>query len=56
MIAVDTTARPALVQGALVHDARIALCRFHGVRVLWSADRDFSRFPALVVVNPLTQG
>jgi predicted nucleic acid-binding protein len=37
-----------------VHDARIAaLCRFHGVRELWSADRDFSRFPAVTVVNPL---
>ena len=36
------------------HDARIAaLCRYHGVRVLWSADRDFSRFPGLAVINPL---
>lgn len=50
----DRTARPALLQGALVHDARIAaLCLFHGVRVLWSADRDFSRFPELSVINPL---
>ena len=49
-------ARPALVQGALVHDARIAaLCIFHGVRVLWSADRDFSRFPELAVINPVTR-
>lgn len=45
---------PARLQGALVHDARIAgICLFHGVRVLWSADRDFSRFPGLVVENPL---
>jgi predicted nucleic acid-binding protein len=37
-----------------VHDARIAaICLEHGVRELWSADRDFSRFPALKVVNPL---
>lgn len=42
------------VTGARVHDARIAaLCRQHGVRELWSADRDFGRFPGLEVVNPL---
>ena len=36
------------VAGAQVHDARIAaLCREHGVRELWSADRDFNRFPGL---------
>ena len=40
--------------GVRVHDARIAaLCLEHGVRELWSADRDFSRFPDLAVVNPL---
>ncbi len=40
--------------GPAVHDARIAaLCLQHGVAELWSADRDFSRFPALKVVNPL---
>jgi toxin-antitoxin system PIN domain toxin len=44
------------IAGARVHDARIAaLCQQHGVRELWSADRDFSRFPNLVVVNPLIQ-
>ena len=54
--ALEQVARPALLQGALVHDARVAaLCLFHGVRVLWSADRDFSRFPDLTVVNPLTK-
>jgi predicted nucleic acid-binding protein len=38
----------------MVHDARIAaLCRHHGVRELWSADRDFSRFPAVKPRNPL---
>jgi uncharacterized protein len=42
------------VAGPLVHDARVAaLCRQHGVRELWSADRDFSRFAGLTVVNPL---
>ncbi len=42
------------VIGARVHDARIAaICIEHGVRELWSADRDFKRFPGLKVVNPL---
>lgn len=55
------TLRPLLaagrVAGPRVHDARIAaLCRDHGVRELWSADRDFSRFAGLTVVNPLTRG
>ncbi|MCA9519153.1 MAG: PIN domain-containing protein [Myxococcales bacterium] len=42
------------VVGPRVHDARIAaLCLDHGVRELWTADRDFGRFPALVTRNPL---
>lgn len=42
------------VSGAMVHDARIAaICLSHGVRELWSADRDFSRFPGLRTRNPL---
>jgi len=42
------------VTGPRVHDARIAsLCLAHGVSELWSADRDFSRFNELRVVNPL---
>lgn len=42
------------VAGPLIHDARIAaLCLSNGVRELWTADRDFSRFPRLKVVNPL---
>ena len=42
------------VAGGRVHDARIAaICIQHGVHQLWSADRDFSRFPGLTVVNPL---
>lgn len=50
--------RPCLetgrVVGGQVHDARVAaLCRQQGVRQLWSADRDFSRFPDLSVRNPL---
>ena len=43
-----------LIEGPRVHDARIAaLCLLHGVGELWSADRDFSRFPELKVRNPL---
>jgi len=42
------------VKGPRVHDARIAaICLSHGVDELWSADRDFSRFPGLRVKNPL---
>jgi hypothetical protein len=45
------------VTGAQVHDTRVAaLCRQHGVRELWSADRDFSRFTGFAVVNPLIGG
>jgi uncharacterized protein len=45
------------VSGPPVHDARIAaVCVTHGVRTLWTADRDFSRFPALHTVNPLIAG
>jgi uncharacterized protein len=44
------------IAGPQVHDARVvALCRQHGVRELWSADRDFTRFPGIVVVNPLIE-
>lgn len=42
--------------GAKVHDARIAaICLQHGVRELWTADRDFSRFPQLKTINPLVR-
>jgi toxin-antitoxin system PIN domain toxin len=40
--------------GPRVHDARIAaLCQLHGVRELWTADRDFSAFVELTTRNPL---
>lgn len=43
-----------LVTGPQIHDARVAvLCQVHGVRELWTADRDFNRFPGLAVRNPL---
>jgi predicted nucleic acid-binding protein len=42
------------VAGPQVHDARItALCVQHGVRELWTADRDFGRFAPLRSLNPL---
>lgn len=52
------TLRPLIAAGQIaggrVHDARIAaICLQNGVSELWSADRDFSRFPDLTVVNPL---
>jgi uncharacterized protein len=47
-------ARSGRVRGAAIHDARIAaICLEHGVRELWTADRDFGRFPALKTRNPL---
>ena len=43
------------VAGAKINDARIAaLCLAHAVEALWIVDRDFSRFPSLQAVNPLT--
>ena len=48
------TLQDGRVAGAQVHDARIAaLCKLHGVQALWTADRDFGRFPGLTVRNPL---
>ena len=42
------------VHGARIHDARIAaICLQHGVRELWTADRDFSLFPDLKTRNPM---
>jgi toxin-antitoxin system PIN domain toxin len=49
-----TLVAQARIDGPRVHDARVAaLCLDHGVRELWTADRDFSLFPALRVRNPL---
>ena len=52
--------RPLMEAGRLagpqVHDARVAaLCLHHGIDELWTADRDFSRFPNLKVMNPLVR-
>ena len=49
-----TLALGAKLSGPRIHDARIAaLCLHHGVRELWTADRDFSAFPQLKTRNPL---
>jgi len=46
--------RKAKVTGPKVHDARIAaFCLHHRVSELWTADRDFGRFPELATRNPL---
>ena len=46
--------RAGRVRGAAIHDARIAaICLEHGVSELWTADRDFGRFPSLKARNPL---
>lgn len=49
--------RRALVSGQatgnLVHDAHIAAVLLeHGIREVWTADRDFARFPGLKVHDP----
>jgi toxin-antitoxin system PIN domain toxin len=49
-----TTLQEGRILGPQVHDARVAaLCRLHGVRELWTVDRDFGRFPGLTARNPL---
>ena len=54
LLHLESLAVPAHARGGAIHDARIAaICISHGVGELWSADRDFSRFPQLVVRNPL---
>ena len=51
----DHLVRAGRVVGNLVHDAHIAaLAIEHGVSELWTADRDFARFPGLRIKNPFT--
>ncbi|MCC6133225.1 MAG: PIN domain-containing protein [Acidobacteria bacterium] len=48
--------RLAKTRGPRIHDARIAaLCLSHGVKELWTADRDFGSFPRLRARNPLIE-
>ncbi len=51
---IKTVATAAKITGPRIHDARIAaICIQHGVDILWSADRDLTRFTGLKVQNPL---
>jgi uncharacterized protein len=44
----------AKISGGEFHDARIAaICIQHELKVFYSADRDFNRFPKLKIKNPL---
>lgn len=46
-----------VIRGNLVTDAHIAtLMRLHGVTAIWTADRDFRRFPGITVRDPYTAG
>jgi toxin-antitoxin system PIN domain toxin len=48
--------RQGRATGNLAHDAHIAaLALEHGVRELWTTDRDFARFPGLRLRNPFLQ-
>jgi toxin-antitoxin system PIN domain toxin len=54
LLRLESLAVAAKANGGAIHDARIAaICLSHGVAELWSADRDFSRYPTLAVRNPL---
>lgn len=46
----------ARTTGGAVHDTRIAACcQYHGVNELWTADRDWSRYPWIAARNPLIE-
>jgi predicted nucleic acid-binding protein len=48
--------REGQASGNLAHDGHIAsLVMEHGVRELWTIDRDFTRFPGLRIRNPFVE-
>ncbi len=50
----DSLITDGRARGPEIHDARIAtICLSHGVSELFTADKDFSRFPSLLTRNPL---
>jgi uncharacterized protein len=54
LVHLEPLALAARIHGGAINDARVAaICLSHGVAELWSADRDFMRFPALKTRNPL---
>lgn len=49
----EATVGTDVVRGNLVPDAHIAtLMRQHGVATIWTADRDFRRFPGITAADP----
>ena len=45
-----------VIRGNLVPDAHlVALMRQHGVRTIWTHDRDFRKFNGIRVVDPFAQ-
>lgn len=51
-----TLVRAGDIRGPKVHDARVASVVLHnGCSALYSADRDFNRFPQIKVRNPLVE-
>lgn len=49
-----TVALSGQITGSKLYDSKIAaICLDSGVKELWTADRDFSRFPSLKTRNPL---
>ena len=56
LVSLKRLATKGKVKGPKIHNARIAaICLENGVTELWSADRDFSRYEELHVVNPLAR-
>ncbi len=52
----EATVEPDVVRGNLVTDAHIAtLMRQHGVAAIWTADRDFRRFPGITMRDPYAE-
>ena len=48
------TSKKSKMVGPQIHDVRVAaICLANHVKVLWSADRDFTRIDGLKVINPL---
>ena len=53
---IDNLLASSKASGGMIHEAKIAaICLHHGVSELWTADRDFSRFPKLKTRNPLVK-
>jgi predicted nucleic acid-binding protein len=55
-VAAATLAEIPALRGNLLHDAHTAiLMREHGIRLIYTRDSDFHRFPFLEVRDPLTR-